>query len=467
MEPFECSGVWWVAGESSDRVAGVLRFSHEEGLVLSLLGTLSGREESVGAKSQAIILGMVLDCPLGQTVTLTECVQTSYRMISAGLSSEGYRAERAYFGRHLTNPEDFLFSKCQVQTSGLSGWAAHLTGFQVEHVGKVSEGGAQLHLKYVPPKPLKAEISAGELTLVVAAGSQATLRERSFKEIVTIRIKSAETLGEDAWTSRYVYPLMNLLTLATGTPNALTRLDLSGAEEPFGSVRVVAQRIFKGRGEDQSAPGMDSLLPLQGHEDGFPALIPRWFEVAAAFQDTCNIFFGLWYAPGAYIDMRLLGIGQALQLYQAKRIGVGPPALVEVPPELLTALPPKSRELLLNWAGDIKVDTFRPTIKRLAEEHRTTLGTLAPLGLEALIDAIVKVRNHVLYRESFPVPPERYSQMLFLATETLSCLMKSCFLAELRFTPEERQSLFARNPMHDYLRHEWSNWAGQPVSNLP
>jgi hypothetical protein len=178
-------------------------------------------------------------------------------------------------------------------------------------------------------------------------------------------------------------------------------------------------------------------------------------EVAEKYRDACNIFFGLWYAPGAYTDVRLLGSSQALALYQARREGVEPPGSLGLPSEVLTALPPEAREALRQWAEDVTVDTFRSTLRRLADEHQTTLAPLAPSGLETLVDEITKFRNYVLYRRILPVAPEGYSQGLYLTTETLSCLMKSCLLAELGFTPEERANLFQRNALYGFLQAGW------------
>jgi hypothetical protein len=461
MEPFECSGVWWLAEEPSARVAGVLRFSPEDGLVLSLVGTLGGGGGAVGDKSYGIILGSVYDSRWGQYVTLSDCLQVRFEVTFAGLSAEDYRAERAFFGRHLTRPEDFLFSQCYLSTSGLSGWTAHRTGFGLEYGDAGTTGGWQFRLNYTPPPALKAQIPGGLLSLFFGAGFKSTLREYSFNEKVAISITATEPLEEDDWNGRFVYPLLNFVTLATDVPNALTRWDLASKEAPSALVKVVGQRVFSGAAED---PGVIAphrmLLPLEGREEKFPALIARWLDVAEEYRDACNIFFGLWYAPGGYIDMRLLNISQALELYQARRAHVGPAAPLAVPSELLTSLPLEAQEGLRLWAEGVTVDTFPSTLRRLAGEHQTTLAPLAPHRLEVLVDEILKFRNYVLHRNAFPAAPGDYSQGLFLTTETLSCLMKSCLLAELGFTAEERSKLFHRNAMYGFLQSQWAGWKG-------
>jgi hypothetical protein len=460
MEPFECSGVWWVADDPSARVAGVLRFAHEDGLVLNLLGTLGGGGGPVGAKTYAVILGSAYDSPFGQPVTLTGCRQTRYTIGSSGLSTEAYRAERAFFGGHLTTPEDFRFSNCNLGISGLSEWAAHRTGFRLEYGEPGDKGAWMFRLSYTPPPVLTAEIPGGTLELYINADSSQTLREQSFKEEVRFSITAAEPLTDGDWNGRYVYPLLNFLTLATDVPNALTGWELGDLKRPFKFVRAVGQRVFKGAANERGVTPHRMLFPLEGLEERFPALVARWLAVAETYRDACNIFFGLWYAPGAYLDMRLLGITQSLELYQARRLSRPPHPPPSPPPSILAALPPAAQEELSRWVAGLTVDTFRETLEQLAGEHQAILSLLSPRGIGKLVDQLMAFRNHALYRTPFPAPLEAYSHGLFLATETLSYLMKACFLVELGFSQDERLSFFQRNAMYGFVRDEWAKrWA--------
>jgi hypothetical protein len=195
-------------------------------------------------------------------------------------------------------------------------------------------------------------------------------------------------------------------------------------------------------------------------EERFSALVTRWLSVAEANRDTCTIFFGLWYAPGAYLDMRLLGITQALQLYQAKRPHGRSPLPASPPTSVLDLLPESAKEDLRRWVGGLAIDTFRETLEQLAGEHQAVLSLLSPRGVGPLVDQLMAFRNRALYRTPFPVPLEAYSHGLFLATETFSYLMKACFLSELGFSEDERLSFFERNAMYGFLRQEWSRrWA--------
>ncbi len=456
MEPFECSGVWWFPEDPSARVGGTLRFSSQGGLVLHLLGVLGKEGGPIGEKSRAVILGSAYDSPLGRHVTLTGCWRSAYTMRSSGLSNEEYHSDRAYFGQHLTTPEDFRFTTCSLRTNGLSSWAMYRTGLRFEYNVKGGEGGWEMQLRYTPPPILKAEIPGGTLELSINAGASASLREVALKEEVRFRLMASEPLTGDDWNGRFVYPLLNFLSLATDVPNALTKWTLADRERPSRSVNVILPRTLQGPAEERSVMPHQMLFPLEGLEDRFPALITRWLEVAEAHRDACNIFFGLWYAPGAYLDMRLLGICQSLHLYQTKRPNARPLPAASPPPSVLALLPEEAREELRRWVRERTIDTFRETLEQLAGEHEPVLSLLSPGGGGALIEQLMAFRNHALYRTPFPAPLEAYSHGLYLATETLAYLMKACFLSELGFSPDERLSFFERNAMYGFLRQEWA-----------
>jgi len=439
-ESFECSGLWWLPDNSEDRVAGVLRFSPEDGLVLNLLGMLGSRGGGVGIKSYEIVFGSVYDSPMGQTVTLKGCRLVRYTETFSGINAEGYRADLAFFGQHLKDSNDFLFSECDVGTSALSDWVAPLTGFQVD----VAAVGGEWRLHYVPPEPLIAELPSGVIKLVLGAKTKSTLRNRTIEEEVRFRITTREPIGEQEWNDQYVFPLLNFLTLATDVSNALTRWEFEASEGSF-RVKVLPRLVVTRIGKKEEA--LQPLIPLDGGK--FPRLVVGWLDVHKKYRDSCNVFFALRYAPGPYTDMRFLGISQALVLYQAKRMNVDLPVSIEPPSEVMSQLPPKTQEQLRSWAKDLMADSFRRTIAQLAEEHQKTLLPLAQNNVEKLVECIMSFRNYVLYRAA--PRPKRYTAGLYLVTETLFCLMKSCFLAELGYAAEERAALFQANAMYQFL----------------
>ena len=104
MKPFERSGLWWTVNNPSEKVAGKLTFDDDNGIVLSLIGTL-GKATTLpeaarflGEKNHPIILGMCDDSTGSGNITLVGCTQQSYLIGSPGFAQESYFVEKAFLG---------------------------------------------------------------------------------------------------------------------------------------------------------------------------------------------------------------------------------------------------------------------------------------------------------------------------------------------------------------------------------
>ncbi len=457
MEAFECSGVWWPAEAPANRLPGTLHFSREKGLVLSLLGNFSEASWPLGEQTYRVVLGVAYDSPFDQQVTLKDCRLSGSTVGIPGFSRETYHVERAFFGAHLEEEEDFLFPECTIELGGLESWASHRTGFQFNR-GPSREDGISLTYKH--PPSLAAAVPEGTVALSWGARFKSTLRRWNFQEDVSFRVVASAPLSEGEWNQRYVYPLENFLTFATNAPNALRKVQfhrvLEGANPKEASLPIVlvASRVHEGPNEEEFSPHK-MLFTLEDVGDRFAPFVRKWLEIHRHFQATCNVFFSIQYAPQTYLDTTLLAVMQSLELYQARRNGagarLGKPSL---PADVLANLPEACRSPIQEWLEGLVVDTFRGTLSQLFDEHRAVLGPLAPRGEEGLTGEVLAIRNQVLRKNLDPSQLGNYNLRLFWVTQTLTILMKACFLKELGFTEEERTRLFDRNQMYGFIRYE-------------
>jgi hypothetical protein len=450
MKEFECEGVWWLPEEPSARVGGTLRFSHEEGAVLSLFGTLGESAEMLLVKTHPIILGSAYHPTPSQEITLKRCRIKGQTVGVPGFTRETYLAERAFAGAHLVEQEDFLFTSCGLGISGLSAWAYHLSGYQVE----MGEKGA-FTVRYQPPAALKASLPRAEATLYFGGGYASRLREYVCKESVRFSVSTTEALPEEEWNAAYIPLLLNFVTFATDSPNALEELTLHRLEWGRMSppVHMFAARVFS-EAEQGGPPPHKMLFTLQDLGDEFAPKLCRWFEVYGQFYDACNLFFAIQYAPPSYVDIRLLTIMQCLELYQRKRTGAGP-GQVALPPALSARVPEDVQAALAEWLGRQVVDNFEAVLSALFDEHRSVMEQLFPGGKSAFLAEAMPIRNHVLYRT--PAHPQLgdYARRLYLLTETLAFVMKACLLKELGFSEERVATIFQRHLLNNFIRGEY------------
>src|SRR4051794_35044901 len=98
--------MWWLPDGADSPLGGELVFSPEEGLALSLIGTLKPLEEvfkwSERPTEYPIVLGATTDA---KRVTLVGCFESEGR-IGGGAPSQTLKASRGLMGHHFVSPEE-------------------------------------------------------------------------------------------------------------------------------------------------------------------------------------------------------------------------------------------------------------------------------------------------------------------------------------------------------------------------
>jgi ApeA N-terminal domain 1 len=116
MEAFEFLGVWWIPPDQTNIVPGTLTFTHQDGIRLMLMGSLSPIQDLQAFKKYPIILGVTQE---GKQVTLSECFQIQRQLGFGGsnYSNQGFRIGTVYVGTHFADPQEIRFHKIEMQYS--------------------------------------------------------------------------------------------------------------------------------------------------------------------------------------------------------------------------------------------------------------------------------------------------------------------------------------------------------------
>lgn len=422
---FQCNGIWWLPETPTEKVAGLLHFSDDVGITLSLAGILGESSPSLEEKSISIILGVTWDCPHAGELTLKDCRVKSHHLGSPGVMREDYFAERIFAGSHLEREEDFSFSRASIAFSGLSSWAASYTGLRHQQVpaGEGHRGGFEI--QWLPPEPISGKIPGGYLTMGVGAKFAMPRREWLITEEVGLSISLDTPLTAEQLTDRYAYPLQNLMTLATDHPNSL--VDFS-VERPNirGKIHVLAARTFHDTKAAADLLPYKMLFSLGDFKDRTVDLIARWIDISDRLSDVCGPYFGIQYKPDSFVDVKFLVVFQSLEVYQRKTA-----------PKTLLASP---------QGGPLD-----DIVRQLVELHWGAIGPLFGGNLAAAVKEIVSYRNYVVHRNSDLDRRETYGADLYWLTQKLMFLMKACLMAELGISSEEQRKFFERNQMYIHL----------------
>jgi len=426
IKAFGCNGIWWLPENPSERVAGTLCFSDDDGIDLSLAGVFGEPAPGIAEKYVPIILGLVWDYPLGKLVTLKGCRVHRFHLGSPGIGREVYFADRLFVGSHIEREEDFSFSHLSVSLSGLSDWAGVLTGLSQQFIPVGKEGRKKFEIRWQSPEPIRGRIPGGDLALGVEGKVSLSRREGSIKEKVWFSISCDNPHTEDELLARYAYPLQNFMTLATDHPNAQVEVTVRRPGEDD-RIHVIAARVFHDAKAAEDLMPHKMLFSLEDVKDRAVALISRWMEVSERFAGVVNPYFGIQYEPKSFVDTKFLIVFQSLEVYSRLHTQGGG-----------SIVTPSDQSL-----GHL--------FTKLLEEHWKTVGPLFGLSLEGTVAELMKYRNYVVHRDSDIGKEPDYSRKLYWLTQKLMFLMKACLLTELGFTSDELDRFFRRNQMFVHI----------------
>ncbi len=451
MKSFEYSGMWWLPTQQENKVLGIASFAEDDRINLALDGLLvperDGGLPDLPFKKHPLILGLTND---GLAITLFDCFDTSLTLSLGGNSKQQCLAHVAYLGAHLTEPQEIRFNKIGACFSHLPEWAGvfPIRGFQNtfdEIRAFTTKGVISVH----PTRPLGIEWIA----------------ETELAEAVCITIESQEALSLEEWNVQYVFPLQNLLSLATQRPNFLvslrayikqnvvTQSDIDLAEI---SVQIVYLPAFVPFAPSRTVfPGI-ILFSLQEIADDFSNLMDSWLNVADGLDSVCSLFFGVQYTK-LYLDQRFLFIAQAAEVYQSRRterLYLPENEFQDLIQVILAGCPEAHRGWLEDKIRYSNKPTFRRHLKDLVDK---VANILLPLIRErgydksTFTDIVYNTRNYLTHHTNELKPKAAQGDELFFITQYLSITVQVCLLYELGFTPQRCIEMFRKHEIYQYL----------------
>src|SRR5205085_8645260 len=114
-------GIWWIAGQPTDKLPGLLEFDPTEGLRLKLSGVLTSEDLfSIRATRIPVIHGEVSGPDGGGLATLFRCIRG--RTEISRVERQELLPELAAIGAHLGSEEQIAIASAEVSYSQLPNW---------------------------------------------------------------------------------------------------------------------------------------------------------------------------------------------------------------------------------------------------------------------------------------------------------------------------------------------------------
>lgn len=162
-EAGEWSGIWWLPDDPDQPIPGILRYSPDDGLVLSLIGAFENRIMSTpspgltifheGSRNWDVIHGAAEQ----QEISLIGCYPSDVRRtIGSRVKSPDKQtvvAMTALVGAHVNGEDDAVFSAAEIAVEDLDFWAASsvFEGFLGATDGEI-DGTGSISVKPVPTR---------------------------------------------------------------------------------------------------------------------------------------------------------------------------------------------------------------------------------------------------------------------------------------------------------------------------
>ena len=121
MESLEGDGLFWLAHQPQNRVAGHFRFDPIEGAKVELIGSFEGLESSMQRET---VSKRILGIAAGQYLTLDGCYRGTTSLDGVGLQREEWIPSVVLTGAHWESEELIEFTDVSVSFDELPAWGA-------------------------------------------------------------------------------------------------------------------------------------------------------------------------------------------------------------------------------------------------------------------------------------------------------------------------------------------------------
>jgi len=447
IEGFEYKGQWWLPNEPAKAVSGTLKYTHNDGAVLELMGSFEDSREMYKMARPVIILGTSSN---GKDISLHGCFLLQVRKSYPGLSTSSYFANMVLVGAHFHKAEDIRFRSINVRFSHFDEWA-NLSGFKIDHPKEEN-----VVIKYKRPDDIRVGISSN-LTIAITTRAKFTLvqkkagvEQQTIARIETVQGSSIENLHS------IIQHLQNFLCLAVREPVYV--LNMEGETERskmtdmdyYPPVGIFYKSPYISEAPE-SLVGLDMLFTYKDINIDFEVLLRKWFEKADVLKPICGLYFGTLYNPHLYLENRFLSLVQAAEALHDRIYGGRYLPDSEYKARVFTPL--------VNAFPDVEQDLSESLMDRLRYGNKYSLrtrlsqlldksGRIVPQLLgnrKVFIDKVITTRNYLTHYDQKLYKRAAQGQDLVSLTKKLMILLEVCLVTQTGLDANKARALFGKH----------------------
>jgi hypothetical protein len=328
LEDFQYQGSWWLPEYPENKVSGILRFIHNQNIILELIGCFPVNHSS-------IILGNALNNKGGtqEKITLygvsfkSQDGHPNFNDVVKSL----FQADFLLIGEHFSKSDDIQFYSLSASFTYLEEWLGNLP-FETEYEDNIT-------IKYRFPEKYKIQLDSldSELSTNHSFNDESdnfrkvTVYNTSFLEVIPKEQKKLE------WFTQVIRDLQNFLALVTNLRVYPKSLRAFGTEKQVPFIQTEEGEIqYKNRRTPIQIyyvlPNyfpLEARLPITFHilfhfpqlKDNFESYIDNWFKNAEKLRPIYDLYFSTFYDVSINPLIQFLSLAQAIEVYHREVVG--------------------------------------------------------------------------------------------------------------------------------------------------
>ena len=333
MEELDIDGLFWLAGQPDEKVAGRLKFDTANGAELNLIGAFHESPSSGAHDLHDVVFRRddpvrILGLAGRRLLTLERCLHRGISMGVPDIVRERYSPEVIISGAHFEEDEPLEFSAVHFELQHLDQWVWRSSTSASRVIDDSGSRTGEIQIDHKPLKKSIVSIDGGELELGYSYSyNLGSITETSITQKCSfgVRFKEPRCLED---VLREATSLQYLVTIGVHSPSSFKQVTLAHADRvrtlPSGrefSEPIVMYAQF--RGSDLAERGKiihpaEMLLTFDdiGGLDG----VAKWLKTSAKFRTVIDSLLSDWYLPRTYTDNRLLNSIIATEALERIRI---------------------------------------------------------------------------------------------------------------------------------------------------
>lgn len=447
-EENEIEGNWWLPETPDRRVHGRLSYSGA-GAQLDLSGALSERDLGVvGADRLDVVFGTTHE---EDEVTVFRALRTrATLLVHSDFARQSFVSSTVLLGAHVPAWSSFQISACEAEFTHLDEWI-DLGGFMVEVTDPLSGDVADDFLFRVTYRRIDLpSLHVSPFTVKFRFATSVPLifsHEISLREATSLLIETSKPLLYEDLARDVIWPLRNLVTLATDGPGVVKRIRVQLAENAKWAEIIEPQRSTVA----ESKARLHMLFGYSQVRDRLASMFATWFALYGKLAPALNALFSVIYNDVQSTDTKFLTVSQAAEGYH-RRSNPLPQADIEAYERSVASIIAGAPEADRVWLGRKLENSYGPTFTDRVEDLFMRLGQefLKPMfsNRKKVASGAWRIgdwRNKLTHMRIEPAEISANLREIHACTNQLLIALKANLLLDLGFAAADLAKAFQYN----------------------